>query len=414
MKREGGGGPFPAGSPGPGDPRPARLQALGLAAGELLHDLAGSLALLSGRVALARDEAALGRVPSVELRKIESDADQMRRMVLDLLGELRGEPVSPDERFALDATLHGVAGRWIVSAPPLDTTIESELPVWAGVAGPRSFFERALGNLLRNAARHARSRVRLTALPLDGGARARILVEDDGRGVPDSMRERVFDPFCSGEKGAGLGLSFARWGVERLGGTLTLDDRPSPLGGAAFRIELPVVTLTTSRSDRSPEHRPLPPHAGEPATPSPALREGAAGGGMGASEADLEPHLPRLDGVRLVLVDDDAGLRSTFVRLFRRAGAEAVALEPAEWHSLQEAVARIRLAGPDVILLDLDLQGWSGAELVRTLEVQAPSLAERVVFFTGGPGPADCSRIPVVSKLTPWDGVVRFVQRIAR
>jgi signal transduction histidine kinase len=78
------------------------------------------------------------------------------------------------------------------------------------VAADPDHVKRIVLNLLRNAA-HAGSRVRLSALWRNG--EAEITVEDDGPGIPDDMRERVFEPFVTDkEQGAGLGLAI----VDRL------------------------------------------------------------------------------------------------------------------------------------------------------------------------------------------------------
>ena len=78
------------------------------------------------------------------------------------------------------------------------------------------------------------------------GERARMVVEDDGPGVPPDQRDLVFERFGRMEEarsrdhgGAGLGLPLASRIVARHGGTLELDD--SELGGARFVVTLPVV-----------------------------------------------------------------------------------------------------------------------------------------------------------------------------
>jgi signal transduction histidine kinase len=96
-------------------------------------------------------------------------------------------------------------------------------------------------NLLENAARYARSTVRVTAA-VDGD-RVRVEVADDGPGVPADDAERIFERFHRGDSarprdagGSGLGLAIARTVARRHGGELTLD----PAGaGARFVLLLP-------------------------------------------------------------------------------------------------------------------------------------------------------------------------------
>ncbi|MFM9366715.1 sensor histidine kinase [Streptomyces sp. Da 82-17] len=111
------------------------------------------------------------------------------------------------------------------------------------LAGSRSQLGRVLGNLLDNAQRHARSRIEVAARREDG--RAVVTVADDGDGVPEAERERIFQRFVRlddartrDDGGAGLGLAIARDVAARHGGTLTV--ARSPQGGALFSLDLPL------------------------------------------------------------------------------------------------------------------------------------------------------------------------------
>ncbi|MGW6402896.1 ATP-binding protein [Streptomyces sp. NPDC055134] len=112
------------------------------------------------------------------------------------------------------------------------------------VAGSRSQLARVVGNLLDNAQRHARSRVDIAVRA--EGPWAVVEVGDDGAGVPEAERERIFERFvrlddarARDDGGAGLGLAIARDVAVRHGGALTV--RSSPAGGALFELRLPVA-----------------------------------------------------------------------------------------------------------------------------------------------------------------------------
>jgi signal transduction histidine kinase len=112
------------------------------------------------------------------------------------------------------------------------------------VAGSRSQLARVVGNLLDNAQRHARSRVDVAVRA--EGPWAVVEVVDDGAGVPEAERERIFERFvrlddarARDDGGAGLGLAIARDVAVRHGGALTV--RSSPAGGALFELRLPVA-----------------------------------------------------------------------------------------------------------------------------------------------------------------------------
>ncbi|WP_217239321.1 cell wall metabolism sensor histidine kinase WalK [Streptomyces sp. AC555_RSS877] len=112
------------------------------------------------------------------------------------------------------------------------------------VAGSRGQLQRVLTNLLDNARRHTRSAVTVTVRR--DGEWAVAGVADDGDGVPEGDRERIFERFVRlddarsrDDGGAGLGLAIARDVAARHGGTLTV--REAPTGGALFELRLPLA-----------------------------------------------------------------------------------------------------------------------------------------------------------------------------
>jgi len=120
-----------------------------------------------------------------------------------------------------------------------------------GVADTR-LMERVLDNLVNNALRYARQRLRV-GLWFDGNT-ACLQVEDDGPGIPLAERERVFEPFVRLDPsrdratgGCGLGLAIVHSVAQAFGGTVTID--ASPLGGASVRFCWPVdLPLTPPRA----------------------------------------------------------------------------------------------------------------------------------------------------------------------
>ncbi len=124
--------------------------------------------------------------------------------------------------------------------------VADRIPVRAGelasaeVAGSRGQLGRVLGNLLDNAQRHAVSSVRVAVVR--EGEWAVLRVEDDGPGVPESERERIFERFvrlddarARDDGGAGLGLAIARDVAVRHGGSLAVR------AGSVFELRLPVA-----------------------------------------------------------------------------------------------------------------------------------------------------------------------------
>jgi signal transduction histidine kinase len=114
----------------------------------------------------------------------------------------------------------------------------------AMVVGSRIQLQRALANLVDNAARHASSRVQIGIASRAGWAELRV--DDDGPGIPPADRERVFERFtrlddgrARDQGGSGLGLAVVCSIVTRHGGSVRVAD--SPLGGAGFIIALPTT-----------------------------------------------------------------------------------------------------------------------------------------------------------------------------
>ena len=105
----------------------------------------------------------------------------------------------------------------------------------------RQMLRQVLSNVLRNAtqaiiAHRGQGRVEVSVTP-ERDAFA-IHIDDDGPGVPEPMRDSVFDPYVTTKsEGTGLGLSIVKKIVVEHGGTI--DASPSPLGGARFRIRIP-------------------------------------------------------------------------------------------------------------------------------------------------------------------------------
>jgi signal transduction histidine kinase len=122
-------------------------------------------------------------------------------------------------------------------------SVEAE-PVLLDVDGPK--VERIVENLLTNAAKYTpeATPVRVMVRKHDEGVL--IVVEDDGPGIPDPMKEAVFEPFQRGSDaprrapGTGIGLSLVARFAELHGGRAWVQDRPS--GGSSFRVLLPGVS----------------------------------------------------------------------------------------------------------------------------------------------------------------------------
>jgi signal transduction histidine kinase len=114
----------------------------------------------------------------------------------------------------------------------------------AYVEGRAAQLTRAIGNLLDNATRFAHRTVEMSVIA--DADMVRVIVDDDGPGIPAHERTRVFERFARldhararGAGGAGLGLALVKGIVERHRGTVRIDD--APMGGARLVLELPLA-----------------------------------------------------------------------------------------------------------------------------------------------------------------------------
>jgi Na+/proline symporter/nitrogen-specific signal transduction histidine kinase len=223
-----------------------RLKALDQAKDELLWAVAHELKTpLTSVRALAEILKAHPDLPEAERRRftelLAKEALRLSRLVEEVLAYTRLQGGLP---LRLEPTdLKALAGEALALAEPLarekGVTMEVHLEEVRALTD-RDRVLQVLLNLLHNALRHARSRVRLELGQKAGEALFRV--GDDGPGVPEALRPRIFEPFRSFAGGTGLGLFLARRLVEALGGRIWLEEGE----GAVFAFALP---LEVERAD---------------------------------------------------------------------------------------------------------------------------------------------------------------------
>lgn len=212
---------------------------------DVSHDLQSPLAAQRAQLEVARAHPESTDVDALAADLLATNAE-MEHLVRDLLflaAADAGAPPSPADHVDLDdVVLEEAARARSTTGLRIDTTAVSAAPVRAN----RAELQRLVRNLLDNALAHARSTVLLELHAADGVAR--LDVRDDGSGVPEAERERVFERFHRADTartrhtgGSGLGLPIARTLAERSGGTLELADDPGAAAGAHFVLRLPTT-----------------------------------------------------------------------------------------------------------------------------------------------------------------------------
>ena len=187
----------------------------------LSHDLRTPLNLAVTRLELGRQEC-----DNDEFRAVAKAHDRMKHLIEDVLTLAReGASVSSTESVDLDALVTSLETNFKRVDATLVTATDQT------ILADRQRLRRMLENMLRNAVEHGGEgvTVRLGDLP-DG-----FFVEDDGPGIPEEIRERIFETgFSTSATGTGFGLSIAREIAEAHGWSIRVTE--SETGGARFEI----------------------------------------------------------------------------------------------------------------------------------------------------------------------------------
>ena len=322
-----------------------RMELLGQMASGVAHDINNLLTPILGNAsALAVDETVSER--RRKLGDIQLAAERGRDFVEQIL-LLTRRRIATDERTNLAEVVQEAITLLSPSTPEnisLETSIEDSN---FGVIGDRTAVLRLVQNLVTNA-RHAihegpgKVLIRLRRGESDDLVVLEVI--DDGSGMPEDVRSRLFDPFFTTRRSRserGLGLTIVHRIVSELGGEMQV--RSQEGRGSNFLVTLPCISIEpTGSGDESPT-------SGEDST-------------MGTG--------------RILVVDDDEMVRSTTEALVASLGYEVDTASGGE-----EAIARSESVAYDLILTDLSMPGMNGLELIENLRKKGFQSAAAV--FTG-------------------------------
>jgi CheY-like chemotaxis protein len=204
--------------------------------------------------------------------------------------------------------------------------------------------QQVIGNLLANAVKFTPDGGRLRVAVDTTGTHARITVTDTGAGINAEFLPYIFERFRQADasstrrnKGLGLGLAISRHLVELHGGTIEAAS-PGEGRGSTFTVSVPL------ERDAAAE------------VPPPAVRADGwpAQGGS-------------LDGVRVLVVDDESDARDALALVLERCGARVTVAG-----SAAEALAAWRRDSHDVLLSDIAMPGEDGYSLIRKIAATRP------------------------------------------
>ena len=215
----------------------------------VVHDLKNPLTIMMSNAMYIADAKEMNADVASAARDIHDASTSMHRMVMNLRdisrsedGALVAEPTDVDVR----ALLTGVAERLERRAAARSQTVECDVPASVTVSGDRDLLTRVFENLVENALKYGptRSRVRVEVEP--AGDELEVRVRDEGPGIPEEHRHRVFEKYVQLEgegraAGRGLGLAFCRLAVEIHGGRIWVASNEPK--GSVFTVRLPKAGL---------------------------------------------------------------------------------------------------------------------------------------------------------------------------
>jgi signal transduction histidine kinase/CheY-like chemotaxis protein len=334
----------------------AANQAKDLFLATLSHEMRTPLNAIVGWLNILRHEDAATKHFAEGLEVIERNTIAQAQLIDDLLdvsrivsGKLRVD-IQPCEladvvNAGLNATRTAADARGI----SLDVRLD---PAAGAASCDRVRIQQVVWNLVSNAIKFTPKGGRVHVTLSREASSFQIQVTDTGQGISAELLPHVFDRFRQADSsmrrrfaGLGLGLSIVKYIVEAHGGTVDATS-PGEGKGSTFTVRLPVRAIRMQEESEEAE------------------TEGRRGEAEAADSAYIYVPRPpvRLDGVHVLVVDDDADAREVLMRLLERVGAVVVTAD-----SAPAAVAALANARPDVLISDLGMPDQDGFDLIRQL-----------------------------------------------
>ncbi len=323
-----------------------KLAALGSLLAGVAHELNNPLAVVVARAVLLEEQGdASARVMA---SKIRVAAERCARIVRTFLGMARQQPPERGPvafNDVVSAAMDMTAYAMRTNGVEVVLDLADDLPP---ILADADQLHQVLLNLLINAQQALQDqpvprRIHLRTCHDPAADRIRVMVSDNGPGIPPSLRARVFEPYFTTKPtgiGTGVGLAVSLGIVEAHGGELTVECGSD--GGAVFKMALPVGDASAGGIHALPLHKPS------------AIRR------------------------KILIVDDETEIRDTLAQILTGVQHRVVAVR-----SAYEALQRMEKEEYDVILTDMRMPDLDGRALYREIEKRWPLQAERVVFVTG-------------------------------
>jgi signal transduction histidine kinase/ActR/RegA family two-component response regulator len=308
------------------------------------HELRTPLGAILIWTQLLRNEQLDDAATTRALGMIERSTKTLAQLIDDLLdvsriiaGKLRIEPRPVDLPSVVDAALAAAQLPAEGKNIRIDYVVEASLEA---VSGDPGRLQQVVSNLLANAIKFTPEGGRVEVKLGRSRSHARLTVSDTGIGIDPAFLPYIFERFRQADststrtqKGLGLGLAITRHLVELHGGSIEASSTGEGRG-ATFTVTLPLLL--------------------QPARVAPSLEMG-------------EPAAATLDGLRILLVDDEDDAREAMAVLLRQAGAEVIAVASAPL-----ALQSLERDKPNVLLSDIAMPGEDGYALIAKVRSLPP------------------------------------------
>lgn len=324
----------------------------------LSHELRNPLNYIVGWASMLRKKKLNETQTAQALETIERGAKALNQLIEDTLDISRittGKLQLKTQIIEIVPLVGAAIDMVHLSAEAKNIQIQSRLaPSTEKILGDSTRLQQIIWNLLSNAIKFTPSggRIEVTLECVD--AHAQIQVSDTGQGISSEFLPYVFDRFrqedgsqTRSNTGLGLGLSIVRYLVELHGGTIDAES----LGegqGATFTVRLPL----RRNLEEKPKQRDLEPKSKD------------------ESEVPIG-HLPSIEGVRVLIVDDDINMCELFITVLEQYGVTVTAIT-----SVSEALSTLAANSEayDVLLSDIGMpeeDGYGLIQQVRALSAEA-------------------------------------------
>ena len=283
------------------------------------------------------------------LEAIERNATLQTKLIDDLLDVSRiitGKLILDRRAIEMAHVLSDAVNTVRPAADAKNITIVTSFDAEAGpVLGDANRLQQVVWNLLSNAVKFTPKNGRIEVGLQRVNSQAEISVGDSGEGISSEFLPYVFDRFRQGDgkttrlhSGLGLGLAIVRHLVELHGGTVNAHS-DGPGRGATFKLRLPVLSINSVPGSKT------------------AARDLTKARGTDGLSIECPP---RLEGVRVLVVDDDSDTRQMLKAVLSECQAHVIIAA-----SAAEAIEEIERRKPDVLVSDLGMPEQDGYELIK-------------------------------------------------